>query len=303
MKVLEPNPRLAFFGSPIEAAKVLAHLITSGLIPVVVVSNPDARRSRGNAVSPTPVTRLAREHGIDLCYEPKDVAQYGFDLGIVVAYGRILREETLALAPFVNLHFSLLPAWRGAAPVERAILAGDAVTGVSLMEVVAGLDEGAVYASHQVVIRQPPNASIVRGELAEIGAEILLQHLRVGAKAFAAPKEQVGEVTYAKKITSEDLRIDFTQSANYIVRQIGVGGAWCLLEGKRVKFLSGRVTDVANLPEHDLILPPGAMVDRFVVCGEGLLELQVLQVEGKKPTDTSDWIRGQANSATRAVFS
>ena len=294
---------MAFFGSPIEAAKVLSHLVASGLIPVVVVSNPDARRARGNSLSPTPVTRLAREHGIDICHEPKDVAQYSFDLGIVVAYGRILRAETLALAPFVNLHFSLLPRWRGAAPVERAILAGDVTTGVTLMEVVSGLDEGAVYASHEVVIGQPPNALFVRGDLAEIGAEILLQHLRAGAKAFAAPKEQVGEVTYAKKITSEDLRIDFTQSANYIVRQIGVGGAWCLLGGKRVKFLAGKVTDVANLGGQDVMLSPGAMVDRFVVCGEGLLELEVLQLEGKKPTNASDWIRGQANSYTPAIFS
>ncbi|MEZ5136376.1 MAG: formyltransferase family protein [Acidimicrobiales bacterium] len=152
-----------------------------------------------------------------------EAAGVGADLGVVVAFGQILRAELLRQLPMVNVHFSLLPRWRGAAPVERAILAGDARTGVAVMGVAEGLDEGPVYAEVAVDIDPAETADELRARLVAAGSSLLVDTLRSG---LDAPVPQEGEVTYAAKITPADLELDWTLPATDLDRRVRVGGAW-----------------------------------------------------------------------------
>ena len=296
--LLPSRPTTAFLGSPKEAATVLSRLISAHMAPKVVVTNLDARRSRQAAPSPTPVAQVALEAGIKVIHEPGDLINYSFELGIVVAYGRILRPDVLAQAPFVNIHFSLLPRWRGAAPVERAILAGDAVTGVSLMEVGPGLDEGAVFASRRVAIGAGATSAVLRGELADFGAQMLIGALEAGGGAFGAPVEQSGEITYAKKIVSGDLRVDFNKSAELIARQVAVGGAWCMLGPQRVKIIEATASTsdevIDGVGDGARRMEPGSLIGGYVICGSGYLRIQTLQIEGRNVMAFEAWQRGNA---------
>lgn len=304
--LLPSRPTTAFLGSPKEAATVLDRLIAAHMAPRVVLTNPDARRSRKGSPSPTPVAQVALDAGIKVIHDPGDLINHDFDLGIVVAYGKMLRSDLLAQAPFVNIHFSLLPRWRGAAPVERAILAGDTVTGVSLMEVGPRLDEGAVFASRRVPIDAGATAAMLRRELAELGAQMLIGALDAGEGAFGSPVAQDGEATYAKKLVPGDLRVDFTQSAELIARQVAVGGAWCMLGQRRVKIIEaeafideavvGDVVDSANQKD------PGSFIGGYVICGNGYLRIDTLQLEGRNPTAFEAWQRGNARSQGELKF-
>ena len=146
--------KIVFFGSPDASVATLRALHAASHEVVLVVSGADKRRGRGKTLTPTPVKAAALELGLAVTDELQDVMDVSADLGVVVAYGRIIRPEMLAHLQMVNLHFSLLPRWRGAAPVERAILAGDTVTGVCVMAVEEGLDTGGVYAREEVTVAQ-----------------------------------------------------------------------------------------------------------------------------------------------------
>ncbi len=285
---------------------MLSRLIAADMAPVVVLTKPDARRSRGASLLPTPVAQVAKDGGIAVVFEPEELKDFRFELGVVVAYGRLLREEILAQAPFVNIHFSLLPRWRGAAPVERALLAGDRVTGVSLMEVAPGLDQGAVFAWREVPIGSEATALSLRGELAEVGAELLITHLETAQSAFLSPRQQAGEASYASKITREELRIDFSRDATNIARQVALGGAWCLLDSLRVKVIRARALDAASVPSEVVgatNAPPGSLVAGLVICGEGYLRIDLLQVEGRRPTEFDAFYRGRTNLPGELRFS
>jgi methionyl-tRNA formyltransferase len=275
--------RLAFLGTPEVAAGTLRALASAGHDVRIVVTRPDTRRGRGTEVSASPVKQAAEQLGLAVTHTPADVMSSGAELGVVVAYGRLVKPDVLAVVPMVNVHFSLLPRWRGAAPVERAILAGDPETGVCLMELEEGLDTGPVYARTVTPIGAEETADGLRQRLGEIGTELLLKNLSVG---LGAPDPQVGEPTYASKITPDELRLDFERAAEFCSRVVRVGRAWTTWRGKRLIVHRSRVLG------EEQELSPGQIQGNRVGTAEGALELLVVQPEGKPPMDGAAWARG-----------
>jgi methionyl-tRNA formyltransferase len=282
--------RLVFLGSPADAVAPLKALVAAGHDVVLVVTRPDRRRGRGAAASPSPVKAAATELGLRVVTPERssaavpDLAASGATLGVVVAYGQLLRPDFLAALPdgFVNLHFSLLPRWRGAAPVERAILAGDAETGVCLMAVEEGLDTGGVYALGRVAIGGEETAGELRTRLVEAASDLLVAH--IADVPGSVPEPQHGEATYAEKLTVEEFAIDATRSAADVARLVRAGnprpGAWCTVAGRRVKVWRARVGDREVPPDA----APGTLTKRgALVVADGLLDLIEVQPEGKKP--------------------
>lgn len=204
------------------------------------------------------------------------------DLGVVVAYGRIIKPDILAALPMVNIHFSLLPRWRGAAPVERAILAGDAATGVCLMDVEEGLDTGAVYRRREVAIGPEETAADLTARLATIGAELLVETLSDG---LGTPVPQDGEPTYAAKIAPGDLHLDWSRPASELHRVVRVGRAWTTVNGRRLLVLAA--TPAEGPPGE-----PGRLAGDVVSTGDSGLHLLTVQPEGRKPMAAADWLRG-----------
>lgn len=247
-----------------------------------VVTRPDARRSRRAAPSPSPVKAAAAAHGLPVTHQPDDAVAAGAEVGVVVAYGRIIKPPLLGALPLVNVHFSLLPRWRGAAPVERAILAGDAETGVCLMKVDAGLDTGPVYARTRTAIGPTETADELVARLADLGAELLVTTL---ARPLPTPEAQVGEPTYADKITPEDLALRWERPAEELIRVVRVGRAWTTWRGRRLLVL-------AAAAEPGGTGPPGTLEGTTVTTGDGRLRLITVQPEGRAPTDATAWARG-----------
>ncbi len=214
------------------AVPPLESLVAAGHEVALVVTGVDKRRGRGGETSPSAVKVAALKLGLPVSHDVDDVIGIGAELGVVVAFGRIIKPHVLAAVPMVNLHFSLLPRWRGAAPVERALLAGDDVTGVCVMAVEEGLDTGGVYARADVPIGDTKTADELRHELVEAGCQLLLTTLQAG---IGTPSEQIGTPTYAAKIDPSELRIDWAQPAASIHRLIRLGGAWTTFRGARLK--------------------------------------------------------------------
>jgi methionyl-tRNA formyltransferase len=285
---------LVFLGTPEAAATVLEALLREGFPVVHVITRPDARRGRGSTMSPSPVKRVALEHGIDVTHDLmwlEENAELGL-LGIVVAYGRIIPTHILNRVQMLNIHFSLLPRWRGAAPVERAIMAGDAITGVDIMEVEPSLDTGAVYAERQLTITDQHTTATLTDDLAELGADLLVDTLRQGLKV---PVAQVGDAIYAAKITAEDLRIDWTQPSLAIVRQTRAVRAFTVVDELRL-----RVLEVALVEEDEIdpgLIPGHISPSGLVGTGSGCLRLIRVQPEGKAAMDATAWLRGRAPHA------
>lgn len=287
--------RLVYLGTPDAAVPPLRALHDAGFEIPLVVSRPDAKRGRGGALLPSPVKGAGLELGLRVTDDLGEVAEVGADLGVVVAYGRILKVDLLRQLPMVNLHFSLLPRWRGAAPVERAILAGDDVTGVCVMQVAEGLDTGDVYSRATVDIGAGESAASLRGRLAEIGAELLVSTLVEG---LAEPEPQQGEATYADKITTHDLHLDWCAPAGTIVRQVRVGGAWTELRGARFKVWDARQVDPAvDVDGTHRSLAPGALDGELVGTGDGVVQLVEVQAAGKPRQAFRDWANGARPTA------
>jgi methionyl-tRNA formyltransferase len=278
----ETPRRLVFLGSPEVAVGPLVALHEAGFEIALVVTREDKRRGRRGEPVPTPVKVAALGLGLPVGHDPADAATVGADLGVVVAYGRILRRSLLERLPMVNLHFSLLPRWRGAAPVERALLAGDERTGVCLMAVEEGLDTGGVYARRDVRIRRTSTAPELAGQLAKLGGDLLVDRLRNG---LGQAEPQVGEVTYAEKLTREDRRLVWARSADELDRVVRVGGAWTTLGDRVLKVVAARPTDGPDAA-------PGTVVGDVVACGAGGLQLVTVQPEGKAPMAFSSWANG-----------
>ncbi len=237
--------RLVYLGTPEMAVPPLEALVASGHDVALVVTRVDKRRGRGSGVSPSPVKAAAERLGLPVAHDVDDVLTVGAELGVVVAFGQIIRPHVLAVLPMVNLHFSLLPRWRGAAPVERALLAGDDVTGVGVMAVEEGLDTGGVYAEVEVSIGPTTTAESLRTELVAVGTELLVDTLAV---ELGDPRAQAGTPTYAGKIGTDDLRIDWSRSAAEIDRLIRVGGAWTTFRGERFKIHAADLVDGEIVP-------------------------------------------------------
>lgn len=282
--------KIVYFGTPEIAVPPLRALHDAGHEIVLVVSGADTRRGRGRSTSPSPVKAAAIDLGLPVTAEPDDVLGAGAELGVVVAFGRIIRPHLLAELPMVNLHFSLLPRWRGAAPVERAILAGDDRTGVCVMEVAEGLDTGDVFASVELSIAAAETADELRSRLVAAGTDLLVDTLSSGLGV--GTRQSDDGVTYAHKISAEDRCLDWTLPAEQVLRTVRIGGAWTTWHGARFKVHAASV--VADSVVADSVIgEPGVFVDpTTVACGGGALLLTVVQPEGKPRMDAADWSRG-----------
>jgi methionyl-tRNA formyltransferase len=249
----------------------------------VVVTRPDARRSRRGDPSPSPVKAAAEAMGLAVSHDVADVVAVGAEMGVVVAYGRIIRPPVLGALSLVNVHFSLLPRWRGAAPVERAILAGDRVTGVSLMELEAGLDTGPVYARAETAIGDDETAAALTARLAELGARLLTDNLAAG---LGHPQPQVGEPTYAAKLDPGELALRWDRPAVDLARLVRVGRAWTTWRDHRL------LVWVVQPCDHVVEGAPGTMDHTMVATGAGSLRLVRVQPEGRAALDAEAWVRG-----------
>ena len=245
------------------------------------------------------------------------------DLGIVVAFGQIIKTELLTKIPLVNIHFSLLPRWRGAAPVERAILAGDKETGVCLMAVAKGLDTGDVYASQKIKIDDTVTAAELRLILTDLGIKMLTDKLSKipddaylnGGKSpggeemlrryFGEPIKQEGEATYAAKIGPEDLKIIWENQTSAVLRQIRLAKAWTVFRGERLIIHDAMMYSVKNVSEHvsediltkenDILadsIPGTISRSGLIVTGDGLIKVRKLQSSGRAVLDFDNWSAG-----------
>jgi methionyl-tRNA formyltransferase len=297
--------RLVFAGTPQAAVPALDTLLASRHEVVAVITRPDAPAGRGRKVEPSPVARRAASAGLEVLVPAKArdplfldrLAQIGPDCCPVTAYGALLPQAALDIPPngWINLHFSVLPAWRGAAPVQHAIMHGDDVTGATTFRIVAELDAGPVYG----VVTEPVRPTDTTGELLErlshSGAELLVATLD-GIEAGtleAIPQPTVG-VSFAPKITPADARVDWRLPAHVVDRLIRActpdPGAWTELDGARVKLgpVSAGAAPVALGPGELLAEPQ----DVFVGTGSQPVRLGEVQAGGKRRMQASDWVRG-----------
>jgi methionyl-tRNA formyltransferase len=292
--------RIVYLGTPSDAIAPLRALVGAGHDVALVITQPDRRRSRGAGSDPSPVKQAALDLGLRVLTPDKardvvdEVGASGAELGVVVAFGQLLPTALLDALPngFVNLHFSLLPRWRGAAPVERAILAGDDETGVDLMRIEAGLDTGPVYARVRVPIRPSETAGELHSRLVDAGTGLLVA--RLPEVPTTEPEPQVGEPTYADKLTVDEFRLDPDRPAAELVRLVRAGnprpGAWFRAGGRRVKVWRAHAVDDA-VPRATS--GPGT-VDRAAALGTagGTLALDEVQPEGKRVMGAAAWRAG-----------
>ncbi len=310
----EQPTRIIFFGTPEFAAIGLRALAANPAMQVgLVVTQPDKPAGRGGKLMMSPVKILANELGIPVLQPPRirkieadflrEVAQHGmFDVGVVIAFGQILPEQTLAIGTCgsVNVHASLLPRWRGAAPIHRAMLAGDAETGICLMKMDAGLDTGAVYSRAVVAIEATDTLGSLHDKLARQGAALLERDLGAIARGAlpAEPQPEAG-VTYADKVTSADSVIAWTAPASYIARQVRAfnpfPGAFTSCQGKRLKIFAAQA--LKHAPDQSANTTPGTVLRKDgksleVACGEGVLSIAEVQLEGKSRMPVDAFLRG-----------
>jgi len=293
--------RLAFMGTPAFSATVLDQLIKAGHHIACVYSQPPRPAGRGKKLTASAVHKRAEEAGIEVrtpkSLKPEDIqkefADLNLDVAVVVAYGLILPKPVLDAPKFgcLNLHASLLPRWRGAAPIQRAIMAGDTETGAAVMQMAAGLDTGDVLSEARVPITGETTAGSLHDELAVVGVNLMLATLdRLGdADLVAIPQAEDG-VTYAEKILKAEAAIDWIRSATELDRHIrGLNpfpGAFCVHSGTRLKILAAEVSEGIG--------QPGEVLDdqAKVACGEGALKLTLLQRPGKSPMETKVFLNG-----------
>ena len=290
--------RVVFMGTPDFSVPVLDALIEAGHEIACVYCQPPRPAGRGKKDRPSPVQRRAEALGLPVRHpeslkSPEAQAEFaalGADVGVVVAYGLILPQAVLdaPLHGCLNIHASLLPRWRGAAPIQRAIMAGDAQTGVCIMQMEAGLDTGPVLLRKVVEIAPEETAGDLHDRLSALGASAIVEALDRLGSLTPGPQPEVG-VTYAQKIDKAEARIDWGADAaevDRIVRGLSpFPGAWTMAGGKRVKILGTRVVEGSGTP--------GTILDdATVACGTGAVTLNRVQPEGKSPMSAEEWLRG-----------
>lgn len=293
--------RLAFMGTPDFALPVLQALVAAGHDVVRVYSQPPRPAGRGKTLRPSPVHKYADSVGIEVetprRFRDETVLQQfealHLDAAIIVAYGQILPQRALDAPSMgcLNLHASLLPRWRGAAPIHRALMAGDRETGVGVMQMEAGLDTGPILAEARTPIGAQDTTASLHDRLAAIGAPLMadtLAAMQLGT-VEARPQSETG-VTYAHKIEKTEARIDWTRPADEVDRHIRAlspfPGAWCEILGDRTKILMSSAVDGAGAP--------GTVLDGSlrVACREGAVHLMRLQRAGKSATDRETFLNG-----------
>lgn len=291
--------RVIFFGTPEIAVGPLRALVAAGFVIDLVVTGIDKRRGRGSQTSPSPVKQAAIELQLPVTHDVTDAIALvtknranGWSvvdscIGVVVAYGHIISTEALQVLPMINIHYSLLPRWRGAAPVERALLAGDEQAGVCIMQVVEQLDAGDILSSASTQISQTDTTSSLRARLGEIATPLLIDVLSNGV---SITKPQSGDVVVAAKITQADLEIDWSKPAVVVDRQVRVGGAFTFFNDKRFKIHSLKVSAEIFIAESGNMVVVNDRV--LVACGQGVIELVEVQPEGKPRISAQDWKKG-----------
>lgn len=294
--------RVVFAGTPEPAVPSLRALAASSHEVVGVVTRRDAPVGRKRVLTPSPVAVVADELGLPVVKADRlddaatdEIAALGADLGVIVAYGGLVREPLLSTPPhgWINLHFSLLPRWRGAAPVQHALIAGDRVTGAAVFQLVPALDAGDVFAELRYDVPRGATAGDVLADLAASGAELVSGVVDAIADGSAVATPQHGNSTLAPKLTQADGALDLGQPADRVIDRVRgttpEPGAHVSLGGQRVKVL-------AALRGPDAALEAGqvALVGRDVVAGtgEGTIVLRTVQPAGKGPMNAADWWRG-----------
>jgi methionyl-tRNA formyltransferase len=300
--------RVVFFGTPDFAVPSLAGLLDAGVDVAAVVTQPDRPRTRSHStLLPPPVKARAVDAGLPVLQpeRPRDepfyhqIRELRADLGVVVAYGHLLRPELLAIPRFgfVNVHASLLPRWRGAAPIQWALLSQDHESGVTIMRVEAGLDTGAIWHERDTAISDSDTAATLTERLSQLGAEALLEALpRITAGAEPRPQDEVG-ATHAPKIVRDIARIRWNESATAVSCRIRAmdpaPGAWTTIHGMDIKMYGARAGARAHLTAHD----PGTIIDAGVAVvviaqDQGVVEIREVQPAGKRRMPAIEWLRG-----------
>lgn len=305
--------RVVYCGTPSDAVPALRAIVDAGHDVALVVTQPDRRRGRGAAATPSPVKAAAEELELPVRTPTRareiegEVRALDADLGVVVAFGQLLPVPLLEATRygFVNVHFSLLPRWRGAAPVERAMLAGDPETGVCVMQLEEGLDTGPVYARTPTPIDPAETAGELRSRLVDLGTDLLVATLP--EIATTSPEPQTGEPTHAAKLTVDEFRLDPSEPADALARRVRAGnprpGAWGIVDGRRLKVwrAEARPLDAAVGMGSGL-----GVVERDggLVTGDGVLQLDEVQPEGKAAMPATAWLAGwrSADGAPHPIF-
>jgi methionyl-tRNA formyltransferase len=293
--------RLAFMGTPDFAQAALAALIAAGHDIAAVYSQPPRPAGRGQRPRPSPVQSLAEAHGLPVhtpaslrdAAEQAGFAELRIDAAVVAAYGLILPPAIL-MAPrlgCLNIHASLLPRWRGAAPIQRAMLAGDGETGVTIMQMDEGLDTGPLLLSERTPIAAADTGGSLHDRLAVIGARLMVGALeRLSAGQLAPVPQDSAKATYAGKLTREEGRLDWRQGSDDLGRRVRAfsprPGAWCEIASERIRILAAEAVAGDG--------PPGRMLDDrlTIACGSGALRLLRVQRAGKVGLEAAEFLRG-----------
>jgi len=306
---LSPRPlRLVFAGTPEFSVPCLEACRASGAEVVAVYTQPDRPAGRGRRLTPSPVKQAALATGLAVeqpeSVKPAEVQQgladYRPDLLVVVAYGLILPRKVLAIPRLGcwNVHASLLPRWRGAAPIQRAILAGDAESGVDLMRMEAGLDTGPVLLERRTPISRDDTGGSLHDRLSMLGADVLAEGLRrtlAGETLAATPQPEDG-VTYAHKLDKTEARLDFNRAAIELERQVRAFDPWPVAEGE----IAGEALRIwaAHVLEGDHAAAPGSVLAAGrdgidIACGQGALRITAVQRAGGKRIGTTDYLNAR----------
>ncbi|MBP3044399.1 methionyl-tRNA formyltransferase [Arthrobacter jiangjiafuii] len=301
--------RVLFAGTPSVAVPSLDALLAAGFDVVAVLTRPDAPLGRKRTLTPSPVAARAEELGLPVIRAAKidddavaAIQAANPDVAAIVAYGGLIPERALTIPAhgWINLHFSLLPAWRGAAPVQHAVINGDDVTGASTFLLEKGLDTGPVYGQLTETLHPEDTSGALLERLSHSGAVLLAQTLSAIDAGTAQAVPQAGEVTLAPKLTIDDARVTWTQPALAIRRRInGVTpepGAWTTWDGARFKIGSAALRpDITDLAPGQVRFTGGTQAAAVVGTGSAGLELEQVQPAGKKMMPGADWARGLAN--------
>lgn len=303
--------RLGFAGTPEFAVPALQRLAAAHSI-ALVFTQPDRPAGRGQAMQASPVKRTALDLGLPVrqpasfkSAETQEMLRAArVDALVVVAYGQILPSAALSIPKLgcFNIHGSLLPRWRGAAPIQRAILAGDCLTGVTIMRMEAGLDTGPMLASRTADIGLRDNAQTVHDKLSTIGAELMLESLTALAAGTAREVPQPAEgVTYADKISKSEAPIDWRHAAGQISRQVRAFNPWPVAQtqfnGDALRIWDAETIDLhfagagRDVPPGTVMAATGEGID--VACGSGILRILRLQLPGRKPLTAQEFLQGQ----------
>jgi methionyl-tRNA formyltransferase len=305
--------RIIFAGTPDFSVPPLQALLDSPHQVIAVLTQPDRPAGRGRKLSPSPVKQLAVKHEIEVLQPltlrdesiQAQIAQLDADLLVVVAYGLILPREVLVMPRLgcLNIHASLLPRWRGAAPIQRAILAGDDETGVAIMQMEVGLDTGPVWHARRVEIGEKETGGELHDRLSELGAKALMETLPMLESGDASPVSQAEDgIVYADKFSKEEGEIDWEMSAQSISRKVRAFNpwpvAWTGFNGNKLRVWQAqeRPGDIAGMPGEVIAADKQGIV---VQCGSGQLVIEILQLPGKRVMSAADFLNAHSIQGAR----